>query len=126
MGTRIWKSDSEPGRIRPGAEAHTIGMVAHLPQDQLAAFCQKWRIKELALFGSAVRGEQRPDSDIDLLYTLEPGARWSLFDLPRMERELESILGRRVDFVSRAAVEESPNWYRRQHILSSVRTIYAA
>ena len=97
-----------------------------LPQAEIEAFCRKWKIKKLELFGSAVRGELTPESDIDLLATWQPDADWSLLDHVRMERELSSVLDRKVDLVSRRAVEGSRNWILRQHILSSARTVYAA
>ena len=80
----------------------------------------------MALFGSALRGEQRPDSDIDLLVSFGPDAEWSLFDHLHMEEELEVLLGRKVDLVSRRAIERSDNWIRRRAILDSARTIYEA
>ncbi|MBE3069797.1 MAG: nucleotidyltransferase domain-containing protein [Planctomycetes bacterium] len=97
-----------------------------LPLDRLAEFCRRWKITEMAVFGSAERGEMGPRSDVDLLVTFAPDAEWSLFDHFHMENELVQVLGREVDLVSREAVQESPNWIRRRHILSSARTIYAA
>jgi predicted nucleotidyltransferase len=96
------------------------------PVDLLAAFCRRWKIVELSLFGSALREDFRDDSDIDLLARFAPEARWSLLDHARMERELAEMLGREVDLVSRTAVETSPNWIRRREILSSARALYAA
>jgi uncharacterized protein len=94
--------------------------------DQLAAFCKRWKIDELALFGSVLREDFRPDSDIDFLVTFEPGARWSLFDLARMQAELEEMFGRPVDLVEREAVEKSSNYIRRKSILCEVEVVYAA
>lgn len=96
-----------------------------LPLDRLGDFCRRWKITEMALFGSALRGEQRPDSDIDLLVTFGPDAEWSLFDHFHMENELVDMLGREVDLVARRSVEGSPNWIRRKEILTTARTIYA-
>jgi predicted nucleotidyltransferase len=92
----------------------------------LEAFCKRWQVKELALFGSALRDDFGPESDIDLLVTFEPDARPSLFDMAGMARELESIFEREVDLVSRRGIERSENWIRRREILSTARTIYAA
>ena len=97
-----------------------------LPLDRLADFCRRWKITELALFGSALRDDFGPDSDIDLLATFAPEADWSLFDHYGMENELVAMLGREVDLVSRRVVERSRNWIRRRAILSSARAIYAA
>jgi predicted nucleotidyltransferase len=103
-----------------------MGEHFELPQAEIEAFCRQWKIQKLELFGSAVRGELTPESDIDLLATWQPDADWSLLDHVRMERELSGILARKVDLVSRRAVEGSRNWILRQHILSSARTVYAA
>jgi predicted nucleotidyltransferase len=73
-----------------------------------------------------LRRDFGPDSDIDLLVTYAPEARWSLFDEARMQEELERLLDRPVDLVSRRAVEESPNWIRRKSILESAEPIYVA
>lgn len=96
------------------------------PLREIEEFCRRWKVVELSVFGSVLRDDFRPDSDVDLLVRFAPEARWSLFDHARMERELEGILGRKVDLVSRSAVERSPNWIRRQEILSTARPLYAA
>ncbi|HEX7183389.1 MAG TPA: nucleotidyltransferase domain-containing protein [Thermoanaerobaculia bacterium] len=89
-------------------------------------FCRRWKILELSLFGSALREDFGPDSDVDLLVRFTPDADWSLFDHARMELELVEILGREVDLVTRSAVEQSPNWIRRQKILRTARPLYVA
>lgn len=96
------------------------------PEDEVRRFCRKWQITELAVFGSALRSDFGPDSDIDLLARFAPGARWSVFDHARMEEELRQILHRDVDLVTRLAVDESPNDSRRTEILSTARLVYAA
>lgn len=95
------------------------------PTERIRDFCRRWKIEELALFGSALREDFGPESDLDLLVRFAPGAGWSLIDHARMEEELEEILGRRVDLVTRAAIEESPNWVIRKAIFTSARTVYA-
>ena len=95
-----------------------------IPEIQVERFCQTWKVRELALFGSVLREDFRPDSDIDVLVTFAPDARWGLFDLVRMEEDLARILGRKVDLVERKAVERSENYIRRKHILSSLRPVY--
>ncbi len=97
-----------------------------LPMEALVGFCQRWQISELALFGSVLRADFRPDSDIDLLVTYAPQAHRSLDAQIQMQAEIEAILGRRVDLVNRKAVECSPNYLRRRNILDTARTIYAA
>jgi uncharacterized protein len=96
------------------------------PLEAVDSFCRRWKIKELSVFGSALRSDFRPDSDIDLLVRFEEDPGWGLLDHARMEQELEEILGRRVDLVTRAAIEESPNWVIRKAILTSARCLYAA
>ncbi len=97
-----------------------------LPMDKIADFCKRWQIKELALFGSVLRDDFRPDSDIDLLVTFEPGASRSLFNQVDMQDELASMFGRKVDLVSRHGVERSENVRRRQEILATAEVIYVA
>ena len=97
-----------------------------MPKEKIAEFCQKWKIVELSMFGSVLREDFRPDSDVDVLVTFAPDAQYSLFDLVHIEEELKEILGRKVDLVERNAIERSENYIRRQHILSSVQTIYVA
>ncbi len=101
------------------------GFPIEIDADGLAGFCQRWKIGELALFGSALREDFRPDSDVDLLVTFEPGARWSLFDLARMQAEMEAMFGRPVDLVERDAVEKSGNYIRRKSILRDLEVVYA-
>lgn len=93
---------------------------------ELDAFCRKWRIARLELFGSALGDDFGPASDVDILVSFLPDADWSLVDHVRMERELSELLGRKADLVSRRAVERSGNPIRRESILRSAREIYAA
>ena len=97
-----------------------------IPQDRLNAFCRMHRIRRLSVFGSALREDFRPDSDVDILISFEEGARYSLFDLVTMQDELEAILGRAVDLVEREAVEQSENYIRRRHILANEEPVYVA
>jgi len=94
--------------------------------EKIVEFCRRWKISRLAVFGSAVRGKLRVDSDIDLLATFASDADWSMFDHYRMEDELVELLGREVDLVSKKAIEENENPIFRRQILSSAREIYAA
>ena len=97
-----------------------------VPKDKIADFCRRWKISELALFGSVLRDDFRLDSDIDMLASYAEDADWSLFDHVRMEEELSEILGRKVDLVNRRVVESSTNWIRRKAILESAETYYVA
>jgi predicted nucleotidyltransferase len=96
----------------------------NLSTEQIADFCRRWQISELALFGSALRDDFGPDSDLDVLVTFAPGARWGLLDGVRMEQELARLLGRKVDLLSKRAVESSPNWILRREILGTAEVIY--
>jgi len=95
-----------------------------IPDTDLAAFCQRWQIIDLAAFGSVLRDDFGSESDLDLLAAFAPAARHSIFDLVRMEQELESLTGRRVDLVERTAIEQSRNYLRRSQILDTARQIY--
>jgi predicted nucleotidyltransferase len=97
-----------------------------VPQERIEQFCRRWKISRLAVFGSAVEGKLRSDSDIDLLVTFWPDADWTMFDHFSMEDELTQLFGREVDLVSVRALEENPNPAYRREILGSARQIYAA
>lgn len=102
-------------------------MKLNLPQDQIAAFCRKWNVSEFALFGSVLRDDFRPDSDVDVLVSFPSyESTPSLFDHVDMQDELVEIFGRRVDLLTRAGVEESRNPVRKRAILESARVVYAA
>jgi len=102
------------------------GRRIELPEAEIADFCRRWRITELSLFGSALREDFGPDSDLDLLVSFSPEADWSLLEHVRMELELKALLGREVDLVSKRAIERSKNRIRRQGILNSAETIYVS
>ena len=91
---------------------------------ELAEFCQTAQITELALFGSILRDDFRPDSDIDMLVTFTPDSKISLLDFVRLEYDLEDWLHRDVDLVSKPAVEQDRNWLRRKEILNNFQVIY--
>ena len=97
-----------------------------VPAGKLEAFCKEWDVAELSLFGSALRDDFMPASDVDVLVTFADGARHGLFDMVRMRYGLEDILRREVDLVSKRAIERSRNKIRRDAILRSARVIYAA
>ena len=99
---------------------------ANLPRPKIEAFCHKWKIAELSLFGSILRDDFSPDSDVDLLVTFEPGIRWGILELLEMEEELKAITGRQVDIVNRKSIEASGNWIRRDSILKSATPYYVA
>lgn len=89
--------------------------------ERLREICERYDVVSLEVFGSVARGDERADSDLDLLYVLRPGARLG-FRLFELEDELEDLFARRVDLVARKAV----NKYIREQILADARTLYAA
>jgi len=97
-----------------------------IDHQRIAEFCHRWKITEFALFGSVLRDDFRPDSDVDVLVRFEPEAHHSLFDLVHMQEELKAVFGREVDLVDRRSVESSENYIRRRHILSTAEAIHVA
>ena len=97
-----------------------------IPFELIAAFCKRWRITKLALFGSVLRDDFGADSDIDILAGFDETARHTLFDMDRMEEELKDIFGRDIDLVSWRGVERSPNYLRRREILQSAELVYGS
>ncbi len=97
-----------------------------IAEADLAAFCQRWQITELAVFGSALRADFGPQSDIDLLATFAPETAWSLLDHMRMELELVDLLARDVDLIDRRTVEQSASPQRRAEILQTAQVILSA
>jgi len=97
-----------------------------IPQAAVEAFCRRWKIVEFALFGSVLRDDFGPDSDVDVLVKFDPEAHHGLFDLVRMQDELAKMLGRPVDLVTRNAIEKSHNPLRRKLILEAAEVVYAA
>jgi predicted nucleotidyltransferase len=91
--------------------------------DSVADFCRQYKITELALFGSVLREDFRPDSDIDVLVTFAPDTHYSLFDLVLLQEKLQQIFGREVDLVEKAALR---NPFRRHHILNNMEVLYAS
>ena len=93
---------------------------------ELSEFCQRWQVSELALFGSILRDDFHANSDIDVLVSYQPVAKRGLFEKMRMKEEFSSLLHRKVDVVSKKAIEQSQNWIRRKNILDSAEVIYVA
>ena len=97
-----------------------------VPMDRLAEYCRANGIARLDLFGSALRADFGPESDIDLLVEFEPDRALGILDIVRIEQEFSEIFGRKVDLVERPAVERSRNYIRRAAILKSAETIYVS
>jgi predicted nucleotidyltransferase len=104
-----------------------MALLQRLPVDeaQLDAFCRRWKIAKLELFGSALIDPSLAQ-DVDLLVTFSEDARWGLFEHERMQDELAGMLGRKVDLITRRAIESSRNAVRRNAILSSAVPVYVA
>lgn len=94
-----------------------------LPQKKIDSFCIKWKISEMALFGSVLSDEFRSDSDIDVLVSFKDDAGWGLFDFVDMIDELKAVFGRKVDLVEKGSLR---NPFRKQTILAGNEVIYAA
>ena len=92
-------------------------------RERIGAFCRKWKVQELAIFGSALRDDFGPESDVDVLVELRPGHGLSLYDWVDMIEELEQIFGRKVDLVAKGGLR---NPFRRRGILRTAEVVYAA
>ena len=94
-----------------------------IPKEKIEDFCSRWKIKEMAIFGSVLREDFGPESDVDYLVTFFEQARWSLFDWVEMIEELKKITGREIDLVDRESIR---NPFRRRSILARMEVIYGA
>ena len=94
-----------------------------IDHERIEAFCRKWRVKEFSIFGSALRDDFTPQSDVDVLVVYDEEAEWDLWDHLHAEEELEEIFGREVDLVEKTAIR---NPFRRHHILNNHEVIYEA
>ena len=94
-----------------------------LPKDRISEYCERWKITEFALFGSVLRPDFQPDSDIDVWVVFLPDSTWSLLDMVRMQQELETIFGRPVDLVERDTIR---NPFGEQRIEQNHQVIYAS
>ncbi|RPI92513.1 MAG: nucleotidyltransferase [Chloroflexi bacterium] len=93
--------------------------------NDIALFCKRWMIREFAVFGSIVREDFRPESDVDVLVTFRRNADWGLFDHAQMQNELEALFGRKVDLITRRALERTQNQILRDRILNSTKVIFS-
>ncbi len=104
---------------------HTVQAAIPIPYDEISAFCKRWNVVRMELFGSVLRSDFDPSrSDVDVMVTFAPGRLpgWEFFaDFPE---ELSGIFGRKVDVQTRRGVEEMSNANRRQHILKNSEIIY--
>ena len=93
-----------------------------ISKKKIRLFCERWKVAEFALFGSVLRQDFLPESDVDVLVNFGEDAHWSLWDLVEMQQELEAIFGRKVDLVESGTLR---NPFRRQAILSTKEVLYA-
>ena len=100
--------------------------IFNISKNQITDFCKRWKIIEFAAFGSVLREDFGPESDLDIIITFSSDADWSLFDHLRMEKELERILNRKIDLFTKKSVEQDHNWIRRKEILETAEVVYAA
>ena len=110
----------------PVQERERLAARIGVPLSAIEAFCDRWGVEELALFGSVLRDDFGPDSDIVILVRFKAGRTPGLFVAARIRRELADMYHRRVDLVHRPTIERSRNYIRRKEILGSARVVYAA
>lgn len=101
-------------------------MKIELDRKRIEEFCVKWHIVEFSLFGSVLRDDFGPGSDVDVLVRYHPDYTLTLQDLLCSEDEISGIVGRKVELIERSSVEKSPNYIRRHHILNTAQTFYVA
>jgi predicted nucleotidyltransferase len=106
-------------------ETLSLGTVT-VDRNALAEVCRKWGIKSVALFGSVLRDDFTPESDIDLLLEYFPDSRISLFDYGYMNEDFQRVFGREVDLVQAEGLRTSRNYIRREDIFSSAKQFYVA
>jgi predicted nucleotidyltransferase len=94
-----------------------------LPRKKIAEFCKRWGINEFSLFGSVLRADFHPDSDIDVLISIDPAAELGLLDFARMQIELECLFKHPVDLIEKERLRYP---YRKQEILRTTQVIYPA
>lgn len=100
-----------------------VGRRLEIPTERLTEMCRRWHVRELSLFGSVLRDDFGPESDVDVLVSFDDEAPWSLWDLLRLKEELETLFGRPVDLLEREALR---NPFRRRTILETRKVVYAA
>lgn len=98
--------------------------VESIPREEIKRFCQRWQVRELSLFGSALRSDFKPESDVDILISFHPAANWGLFDHVQMRLDLEAIFQRKVDLVTRRALDQSQNGLLRERIMNTAKAIF--
>jgi uncharacterized protein len=100
----------------------TLSHGIELPLGKIGEICRKYRVRQMGIFGSAARGEATPDSDIDILVEFLPDSGMSLFRLDDLNRELEELLGRKVDLASKRGLKPQV----RPYVMRDLRIVYEA
>ena len=113
----LWLVEDDVSFVRSGMATVQID----IPPDRIEAFCRKWKIREMALFGSVLRDDFGPDSDVDVLVPFEDKVPWSLLDVIAAEQELKELFDRKVDLVEKKCLR---NPFRRHSIFSTMQVIY--
>lgn len=119
------ETSTQPG-TRTVEDRERLASRIDVPMNSVKAFCDRWQMEELPLFGSVLRDDFGPDSDIDVLIRFKTERTPGLFKIAGMEWKLPELLDHRVDMVHRSAIEESRNYVRRSAILESAQVVYAA
>lgn len=116
-------ADAHVGFRKGRAIIQTMQKKFSIPRKRITEFCNRWSITEFSLFGSVLREDFRPDSDIDVLVSIDPQAHIGLFEIAEMIIELEAMFKRPVDLVEKEGLR---NPYRRREILRTAQVVYAA
>ena len=127
LASMLDKTAGTPPTLHERAAEYTVEPDGRLPAIDpraLARICRKYGIKKMSLFGSAARGEMRPDSDVDLLVEFARSSKATLFDYPRMQDELSPLFGNRTVQIASPGILKNP--YRRRTILPDLKTLYEA
>ena len=104
----------------PPSDEYQINVSNHhlsVPEDTIRAFCRKWSVMTFRFYGSIMRDDFRPDSDVDVMIEFSPAAKISFFEMSTMQEELEAIFCRKVDLADRRSVDQSENYIRRKGML---------
>lgn len=95
-----------------------------IPASELEAFCDRWKIRKLAFFGSVLRDDYHPASDLDVLVEFDADAHWGVLDHIQMKQELEALVGRTVDLITQRGLDATSNWLFRQEVMNTARIVF--
>ena len=124
MSLPVTTSSPDGRQTGPAGRARPVPARVGLPLARIEAFCRKWKVAEFALFGSVLRDDFRPDSDVDVMVTFLPDGGYDFNTLPDFLDELSDLFGgRKVDVVEKHLIT---NPFRRHSILTTAQVVYAA